>query len=266
MLECVVNISEGRNQTVLDTLTAAVGDDLLDLHVDAHHHRSVFTLVGEAAPRQLAERAVELIDLRAHAGVHPRIGVVDVVPFVPLRGATMLDAARAREQFCIWAGTVLSIPCFHYGADRSLPDVRRGAFTSFGPDCGPAVANPSVGACAVGARPLLVAYNIWVAGADLAAVRRCATAVRGPHLRTLGLQVGNRLQVSCNLISPLDVGPAEAVAAVTAEAPRHGLAIVGTELVGLIPEEVLVATPRDDWDRLDLAVSRTIEARLARTS
>lgn len=266
MLECVVNISEGRDITALDQLTLAIEDDLLDLHIDAHHHRSVFTLVGEQAPRRLAERAIELIDLRAHNGVHPRIGVVDVVPFVPLGNATMHDATRAREKFCIWAGTALSMPCFRYGADRSLPDVRRGAFIDFGPDCGPAVADPSVGACAVGARPLLVAYNVWVSGADLAAVRRCAAAVRSPHLRTLGLQVGSRLQVSCNLISPLDVGPAEAVAAITGEAPRHGLAVVGTELVGLIPEEVLAATPRDDWDRLDLAVDRTIEARLAQIS
>src|SRR5256885_987430 len=116
MLECVVNVSEGRDQGTLDELAAACGSDLLDRHVDPDHHRSVFTLVGEEAPRALAAGAGARLDLRTHTGVHPRLGVVDVVPFVPLAGAGLHDAVVARDAFARWAGTELAVPCFLYGS------------------------------------------------------------------------------------------------------------------------------------------------------
>ncbi len=263
MLECVVNISEGRDPVVLDRLSEAVRADLLDRHVDPHHNRSVFTLLGEDAPRLLTSAAIEAVDLRRHQGVHPRIGVVDVVPFVALDG-TPGEAAAARDRFCDWAGRTLSLPCFRYGDERSLPEVRRGAFDTLVPDCGPPRPHPTAGGCAVGARPLLVAYNVWVTGGALATVRAVAAAVRTPQLRTLGLQVGDRFQVSCNLVVPHEVGPREAVDRITDAAARHDISVQGTELVGLVPASVLDAIDPDEWQRLDLAPERTIEARIAR--
>jgi glutamate formiminotransferase len=259
VLECVVNVSEGRDNALLTRLDTVCGPDLLDRHSDPHHHRSVFTLVGEAAPRRLASLAVELLDLSGHLGVHPRIGVVDVVPFVPLAGATMADAVTARDAFAHWAAATLRVPCFLYGPERSLPDIRRGAFRSLAPDVGPPAPHPTAGAMAVGARGLLVAYNVWLASGDLAEARRVAAAVRSPAIRALGLPVGDRVQVSMNLIDPLQVGPAEAYDRVAALAQ-----VDGAELVGLVPAAVLAAIPRQRWEELDLGESRSIEAWLAR--
>lgn len=258
VLECVVNISEGRDRAVIDAIAAAAGADLLDVHTDPHHHRSVLTLIGERAPRAVATAAVERLDLRRHDGVHPRIGVVDVVPFVALAGSTMADAVRARDDFCRWAGEELQLPCFRYGPERTLPEVRRHAFGDLAPDCGPSAPHPSAGAAAVGARPLLVAYNVWLAEHDLALARRVAAAVRRPEVRALGLQVGDRVQVSMNLIDPLVVGPGVATDAVQALAE-----VAGCELVGLLPDAVLRAEDPARWRDLDLSADRTIEARLA---
>jgi glutamate formiminotransferase len=266
MLECVVNISEGRDASVLDAVAAAAGAALLDVHTDPHHHRSVLTLAGpevEEAARGVAAEAVARIDLRRHQGVHPRLGAVDVVPFVPLDGSTMEDAVAARGRFARWAGDELALPCFLYGPERSLPDVRRGAFGSLAPDTGPALPHPTAGAVAVGARPVLVAYNLWLAPTDPAATARAvAGRVRGPALRSLGLDVGGRAQVSCNLVDPGTVGPADAYDAVARCAAELGTSVVGTELVGLLPSVVLHAVPPQRWAALDLAPSRTIEARL----
>lgn len=258
MLEAVVNVSEGRDQAVLAALADAAGRDLLDLHADPYHHRAVLTLVGEDAPRRVATVAVERIDLGRHDGVHPRIGAVDVVPFVPLDGSTMADAVAARDRFSAWAAAELGLPCFVYGAERTLPAVRRGAWAAFGPDTGPDAPHPTAGACAVGARHLLVAYNVWLATPALGAARNAAAAVRGDGIRALGLPVGDRVQVSMNLLDPLRVGPAEAYDRVAAVVP-----VAGAELVGLVPAAVLERTAAGRWTELDLADDRTIEARLA---
>ena len=256
MLECVVNISEGRDGEVIAAVAAAAGSDLLDVHTDPHHHRSVLTLLGEEAPRAVARAAVDLIDLRSHQGVHPRIGAVDVVPFVPLDGSTFEDALAARDRFCGWAAAELALPCFSYGPDRTLPEIRRRAFVDLLPTTGPARPHPTAGAAAVGARPLLVAYNVWLTEPDLARARAVAAEIRSPQVRTLGLAVGDRVQVSMNLVDPLAVGPAAATDAVAALA-----SVAGCELVGLVPEAVLRAVPSGRWSELDLAVDRTIEAR-----
>jgi glutamate formiminotransferase len=259
VIECVVNVSEGRDQAVLGALEAAAGGDLLDLHRDPHHHRAVLTLVGTDAPRRVAAEAVARIDLRNHDGAHPRIGAVDVVPFVPLDGSSPADAVAARDDFCAWAAAALALPCFRYGPERTLPDVRRGAFAALAPDCGGPAPHPTAGGCAVGARPVLVAYNVWLDGGDVIAARRVAAAVRSPAVRALGLQVGRRVQVSMNLVAPAEVGPAAAFDAVAALTP-----VAGAELVGLVPDAVLRAAPEARWAELDLAPDRTIEARLAR--
>lgn len=257
VLECVVNVSEGRDHRLLAELRAVVGDDLLDLHTDPHHHRSVFTLVGEDAPRRLSTAAVAAIDLGGHAGAHPRIGAVDVVPFVPLDGSTMADAIAARDRFCTWAAATLALPCFRYGPERTLPEVRRRAFVDLAPDAGPPAPHPSAGAAAVGARDVLVAYNLWLVEPDLALAKHAAHAVRDDSVRALGLAVGDRVQVSMNLVAPHRVGPAAARDRVAALAP-----VAGAELVGLLPDAVLRAVDADRWAALDLSAERTIEARL----
>jgi glutamate formiminotransferase len=264
MLECVVNISEGRDAGRLRELAEAAGPDLLDLHADADHHRAVLTVVGERAPRALAARAVELLDLRDHVGAHPRLGVVDVVPFVALDGSTDADAVAARDGFASWFAVELGVPCFLYGPTRTLPEIRRQAFRGLRPDRGPASPHPTAGATAVGARPVLVAFNVWMTRPDLAVARRVASAVRGPSVRALGLQVGDATQVSMNLIDPLRFGPSEARALVERHLHAAGAAVARAELVGLVPEAVLRAVPAAEWSALDLAADRTIEARLAR--
>ena len=252
-----MNVSEGRDRRVVDAIAAAAGACLLDVHTDPHHNRAVLTLAGpdvEDGARAVAAETVRRVDLRLHAGVHPRLGAVDVVPFAPLAGATLEDAIAARDRFAAWAGHDLGLPCFLYGPERTLPDVRRQAFAGLVPDAGPAVPHPSAGAVCVGARPVLVAYNVWLApGADVAAARRVARAVRGPAVRALGLDVGGRAQVSMNLLDPFAIGPAQAYDAVAALA-----AVAGAELVGLLPRPVLEAVPAARWAELDLSPSQAL--------
>jgi glutamate formiminotransferase len=256
-LECVVNVSEGQDRRVVDAIAAAGGECLLDVHADRHHHRAVLTLAGSAvedAARAVAAETVRRVDLRIHAGVHPRLGAVDVVPFVPLAGSTLADALAARDRFAAWAADALELPCFLYGPERSLPEVRRSAFRALAPDLGPPVPHPTAGAVCVGARPVLVAYNVWLGdGVDLATARRVAAAVRGPAVRALGLAVGDRTQVSMNLIDPGVVGPAEAFDGVA-----RLVAVAGAELVGLVPRTVLDAVAMDRWIELDLSPARTL--------
>lgn len=254
-----MNISEGDDQDTIAAIADSAGRDLLDVHSDPHHNRSVLTLVGEEAPRRVAAATVGRLDLTSHRGAHPRTGVVDVVPFVPLSGATMADAVAARDSFAAWAARELGVPSFLYGTERTLPDIRRGAFTDLLPDHGDGEPHPTAGAMAVGARPVLIAYNVWLAQPDLELANAVARRIRGPYLRTLGLEVGERVQVSMNLISPETVDPAAATDAVAVHA-----AVAGCELVGLLPQAVLEGIEPERWAELDLAEDRTIEARLAR--
>ena len=233
---------------------------MLDVHHDPHHNRAVFTLAGidvDAAARALTGEAVERLDLRTHEGVHPRLGVVDVVPFVPLDGSTMPEAIAARGAFASWAGTALALPCFLYGPERTLPDLRRNAFATLTPDTGPPSPHPTAGACAVGARTVLVAYNLWLRDADLAAAKGIAASLRSAQVRALAFPVGSQVQVSCNLVAPEIVGPAAIYDRVAAMA-----AIERAELVGLAPRSIVHAVDRARWVELDLGDERTIEARI----
>ncbi len=256
-----MNVSEGRDPSLIAALADAAGPALLDVHSDPHHHRSVFTLAGpgvEEGARRLARVAVDRVDLRSHRGAHPRLGALDVVPFVALAGSSPGDAVAARDRFAHWAADELKVPCFLYGPERALPTVRREAFSSLHPDAGPGRPHPSAGAVAVGARGALVAYNLWLApGSGLDLARKVAAAVRGPAIRALGLSLRHRAQVSCNLIDPLAVGPDAAFDAVAMHAE-----VDRAELVGLLPARVLEAIPSSRWEALDLSPSRTIEARL----
>lgn len=253
-----VNVSEGAEADLLERLRVACGPAVLDLHADRWHNRAVFTVAGVEAPRTLAVEAVAHLDIGAHRGAHPRLGVVDVVPFTPFGTSTMADALEARDSFARWAAVELDLPCFLYGPERSLPDIRRHAFERLAPDIGPPTPHPTAGAVCVGARGPLVAFNVWLPHDDLDAARSLASAVRGPRLRALGFLVGDRVQVSMNLVDPLALGPGaafDAVAALTA--------VERAELVGVVPAAVLAAEPRSRWAELDLAVDRTVEHRLA---
>ena len=253
ILECVINVSEGRGPEVIAELAAAAGPALLDVHSDPYHHRSVLTLAGpevEDAARAVAAVAVERIDLRHHDGAHPRFGAVDVVPFVPLFGAAMDDAVAARDRFVVWARSTLALPCSSYGPDTvTLPELRRQARA--------VVAHPSAGVCAVGARPVLVAYNLWLDGGDVELALSIAAALRGPAVRALGLALGDQAQVSLNLVAPDEFGPAAAFDAVASRT-----AVARAELVGLVPASVLAAIPPERRAQLDVEPSRTIETRL----
>lgn len=264
MLECVINVSCGSDGPELSAIAGAAGPALLDLHRDAGHNRAVLTMAGpdvETAARSVATAAVALLDLRSHQGAHPRIGVLDVVPFVALAGSTAQAAVGARDRFARFAGAELDLPCFLYGPERSLPEVRRSAFDALAPDTGPARPHPSAGGCAVGARGVLVAYNLWLADAELGRAREVARSLRGPAVRALALAVGDGVQVSTNLIDPAVVGPADVYDAVAAAVP-----VARAELVGLVPRWVAEAAPRRRWPELDLAEERTIEWRLARSA
>jgi glutamate formiminotransferase len=275
----VVNLSEGRDSEGISALARAAGPALLDLHTDPDHHRSVFTLAGpaddvEGAVRSLATEAVARLDLGDHRGVHPRLGVLDVVPFVALvpgpdglRDGPLALAAAARDRFSTWAADELELPCFRYGPDGgtepTLPEVRRRAFADLAPDRGPATPHPTAGACCVGARPLLVAYNLVMEGGSPELARSVAAGLRGPGLRALGLEAGGRRQVSCNLTRPFEVGPAQCHDRAAALLEGTDAHLVGAELVGLVPAAVRHAVPEARREALGLPADRTIEARLA---
>ena len=263
MLECVVNVSEGRDARVIAGLTAAVSGAVLDVHSDPHHNRSVFTLVGEDAPRALTTCCVETLRIDTHEGAHPRLGVVDVVPFVPLAGSLFSDAVRARDDFAVWLARTHGVPAFLYGTGATLPQLRREAWNGRLPDCGPASPHPTAGAVCVGARNVLVAYNVWLDSPDPGPAKRIAAAVRDDTVRALGLVTGNHSQVSMNLVEPTITGPAAALDRIIPMAAAEGVTVLRCELVGLLPHDVLMNIPHGRWEQLDVSEDRTIEARLA---
>jgi glutamate formiminotransferase len=279
LVECVVNVSEGRDEVLLGRLASSAGAALLDQHRDPDHNRSVLTLAGPAdlvddAARSLARATVGALDLTQHRGAHPRLGVLDVVPFVPYapgRAAPedLSAAVRQRDAFARWIGEELGLPAFlygplHGGRTRTLPDIRRHAFgiapAGLTPDVGPAHADPRTGATAVGARRVLLAYNVWVSSVEVA--RQVAPSLRGSAVRALGLRVGARAQVSCNLLDPDRYGPERLYDAVAALVTQAGGRVDGGELVGLIPEVVLAAVPRERRAELGLSDGATVESRL----
>lgn len=254
-----MNVSEGADEEQLRLLADDVGMDLLDLHSDADHNRSVFTLAGVDAPRVLARSALTHLDISKHVGVHPRVGIVDVVPFVAIDPSTSDEAIAARDDFARFAARELGVPCFLYGPERTLPYIRKHAFVDLTPDFGPPTPHPQAGAMCVGARPILIAYNLWLKNSSLDEAKRISKDLRSDSVRALGLQVGKHAQVSMNLIAPEVSGP-DAVYDFVAERAEIDFA----ELVGLVPARTLARIDRSRWEQLDLSSDRTIEARLAR--
>jgi glutamate formiminotransferase / 5-formyltetrahydrofolate cyclo-ligase len=271
VFECVVNISEGRDLPVLEQLTRAAGDSLRDRHRDRHHHRSVFTLINEPEElvndlHTLASTAYQRIDLRTHRGAHPRFGVVDVVPFVALAPEDPDTARGLRDEAAAWFADTFFVPVFVYGplADgttRTLPEIRHAAFESLAPDFGPDAPSGNKGAVAVGCRPLLVAWNLWLRGASLDDAKGLAAIVRSPSVRALAFEVGEDVQVSCNLVD-VDAARPSAIYDAVRERLAPGAAIDHAELVGLAPRSLLDAEDEARWEELGLSPESTIEARL----
>lgn len=268
MFECVINVADGRDLDALDDLARRAGASFRDLHSDPVHHRSVFTLVADAPAlardvRALITGAYEHFDLRRHEGVHPRFGVVDVVPFVAYHDDAT-TALALRNDTATWLVETFDVPVFFYVGQptlglRTLPEVRRGAFRDFSPDRGPDEPTPSKGAVALGVRDVLVAWNVWLRGVPLAETKLVAAALRSAAVRTLGLELGDATQVSCNLTAPYDVGPGAVYDAIVAHVGSAH--VERAELVGLLPEAVLRHEPPERWAQLDLSLERTIEAR-----
>jgi glutamate formiminotransferase / formiminotetrahydrofolate cyclodeaminase len=266
LVECVPNFSEGRRPEVIARIREAVaaidGVVVLDVSSDTSHNRTVLTFV--APPEAAAEAAFagirtakELIDLTHHQGEHPRMGATDVVPFVPLEGVTMDACVALAKTLGERVGRELAIPVFLYerAATRpeyeNLADVRRGEFEGLRanmrqPDFGPPAVHPTAGAVAIGARPFLVAYNVYLGPAsNLPVAKDVAKAIRGSsgglrYVKGLGLEVDGQAQVSMNLVD-IDKTPLfRAYEVVRSEAAAHGVAPTWSEIVGLVPERALL--------------------------
>ena len=273
LIECVPNFSEGRRPDLVDAIRAAIAAvesvHILDVSSDASHNRSVITFVAsvdhavDAAFAGIA-KARELIDLTTHQGEHPRLGATDVVPFIPLEGATMDDCIALARRLGARVGDELEIPVYLYERaatrpDReNLADVRRGEFEGLrgeigtnaarDPDFGPKRVHPTAGATAVGARPFLVAYNVYLGPAsNIGVAKDVAKAVRGSsgglrYVKGLGLEVDGQAQVSMNLVDLEKTPLYRAYDMVKMEAAAHGVAPTWSEIVGLVPERALFET------------------------
>ena len=269
-MECVPNVSEGRDPARLGRLAAAVtatpGVRLANVHADPDHHRSVFTFLGPpgavaAAALALADAVVTEVDMREHHGIHPRIGALDVLPFVPLAGTTMAEAVALAHATGRALAARHALPVYYYGHAARRPErwalreLRHGEYEGLAarlasadgrPDDGPARFDARAGAVLIGARDVLVAYNVWLATGDLAAARAIARSVRTsggglPAVQALGLPLASRgrVQVSMNLLD-YRVTPIPAVFDRVREgAARAGHAVDRAELVGLAPRAAL---------------------------
>jgi len=278
LIECVPNFSEGRDAAKVDAIVEAIrsvrGIAILDREMDADHNRSVVTFAGpatavvEAAFRGV-ERAIGLIDLRHHTGVHPRIGACDVVPFVPVEGVSLEDCVRLANELGLRLWESLHVPVYLYEAAARRPDrlnlenIRRGQFEGlrdevrtnpdrlpdFGPNFEDAELHPSAGATVVGARKFLIAYNINLNTGDVEIAKRIAKAIRFSsggfrYVKSMGVPLASRnlAQVSMNLTDFEQTPIHRVFEAVRAEAARYGVSIVGSEIVGLIPKRALEMT------------------------
>jgi glutamate formiminotransferase / 5-formyltetrahydrofolate cyclo-ligase len=290
LFEAVPNFSEGKDVAKISRITEAVraisGVRILDVHSDPDHNRSVLTIAGEEDPVlagaiALAKACAAELDLAYQSGEHPRMGVLDVLPFVPLEGATMDDAVRLAHQAGERLGP-LGFPVFLYGAAattrhrRSLPDIRRGGYEGVAsrledplwkPDYGPKTLDPHRGAVAVGARPFLVAFNAYLNTGDVEVARAVARQVREsggglPAVRALGLGVGGKAQVSMNLIDLEQTPIPVALEAVRSAAAGLGASVESTELVGLTPLEAVLQTARYYLGLRELDAHHVLESRL----
>jgi glutamate formiminotransferase len=273
IIECVPNISEGRTvelvQRIADALRAIEGVRVLDVQSDASHHRSVLTLAGDRealsqAVLRLYELAVASIDLNVHRGEHPRLGAVDVCPFIPIEGVTMDQCVEVAREVAAEVARRFQLPVFLYEeaattpSRRNLEDIRRGEFEGlaakmqqpdWSPDFGPNQPHPTAGATVIGARMPLIAYNINLATDRLDVAKKIASAIRFSSggfrfVKAMGIELKERdiVQVSMNLTNYEKTPMFRVFEAVKREADRYGVAILESEIVGLVPSAALLQT------------------------
>lgn len=273
VIECVPNISEGRRSDVIESiansLRAVPGLRVLDVQSDASHNRSVFTLAGDADAMRagipiLFAGALKAIDLRTHQGEHPRLGAVDVVPFIPIESVTMDECVQLAKQIAADVATRFSLPVYLYEdaasnpARKNLEDVRRGEFeglaakmkqSGWAPDYGPAAPHETAGASVIGARMPLIAYNINLATNRLDVAKKIASAVRMSSgglrfVKAMGIPLEDRgiVQVSMNLTNFEKTPIFRVFEMVKREAARYGVTVLESEIVGLIPSAALMQT------------------------
>lgn len=244
---------------VIAALAESVRTSLLDLHFDKVHNRSVFTLAGDQLQQDLqnlSQLCANTLDIRLHKGAHPRLGILDVVPFVPILGSGIEAAYAARDEYARFLSRELSVPVFLYDNDRTLPYVRKHGFEDLQPDLGPATPHTALGASCIGVRPELVAYNLTV-DAELATAKRLVQSLRSRYVRALTFDISGVTQISTNLIEPLSFGPGDLYQEV-----RKAFRIIKAELVGLVNEPILHAIRHDLRPVLEIHEEDTVEYRL----
>ena len=297
LIECVPNVSEGRRTEIVEKLAQNIrhvpGVRLLDYSSDREHYRSVFTIVGEAPPLQeavysLFDVVLSEIDLRTHTGAHPRLGAVDVIPFIPIEGATMGDCVSLSRATGSEIGRRFRVPVYLYEeastdpARTRLEDIRRGQFEGlaakmsqpgWAPDYGPRAVHPSAGASIVGARMPLIAYNINLSTNRLDVAKRIATTVRHsggglPHVKAMGVALKDRdiVQVSMNLTNYEVTSIGHVFDEVCREAERHGVTALENEIIGLVPRAALAGLS-ESFTRLGpIREDQILETRLRPTA
>ena len=293
IMECVPNFSEGRDlgkiEKIIEPFRARQGVKLLDYSNDEDHNRLVVTVVGEpealkAALLEAVGQAVALIDLNRHTGQHPRMGAVDVIPFIPIKGCTMDEAIALSKEVGEQIATLYQVPVFLYEKSATAPHrenlaaVRKGEFEGMAekiklaewqPDFGPAERHPTAGTVAVGARMPLVAYNVNLGTADLNIASDIARKIRfiGGGLRyckAMGVELKERgiVQVSINMTDYTRTALYRAFELVKIEARRYGVAVVGSEIIGLVPMEALIDTASFYLGLENFSMNQVLEARI----
>jgi glutamate formiminotransferase len=296
IIECVPNVSEGRRPDVVDalaqTLRSVAGVRVLDASSDPAHNRSVFTMAGDAAPLKaavlaLVAAATARIDLRAHTGEHPRLGAVDVVPFVPIEGVTMDDCVTLAKETAADIAARFQIPVFLYEeaasspARRNLEDIRRGEFEGlaakintpqWAPDFGPSRPHPTAGAIVMGARMPLIAFNINLATDRLDVAKKIASAIRHSSggfrfVKAMGVALDDRgiVQVSINLTNHEKTPMHRVFDAVRREAERYGVSVLESEIIGLTPQAALVSSAGHYLQLARFSSNQILENRLRDT-
>jgi len=297
IIECVPNISEGRRSEVVERIVDAVrrvpGARLLDYSSDASHNRSVNTLAGDAAPLKAAvlalfDAALGAIDLRAHTGEHPRLGAIDVVPFVPIEGVTMEECVALAKDTAREVAERFGVPVYLYEEASSNPlrknleDIRRGEFeglaakmaaNGWAPDFGPSTPHPRAGASVIGARMPLIAYNINLDTDRLDVAKKIAAAVRFSSggfrfVKAMGVTLADRgiVQVSMNLTNYEKTPILRVFDAVKREAERYGVTVLESEIVGLVPSAALVDVAASTLQLTQFTRDQILEARLRESS
>ncbi len=293
LIECVPNISNGTNPEIVEYCIDAIRENkdlkLIDYSSDADHNRSVITFVGESeavvqGAYELARRALEKIDLNHHSGTHPRMGAIDVIPFVPLGETTIEECIKASEDLGKLIGEQLQLPVYLYALSakqenrKKLPPIRKGQFEAFEekiklpewqPDFGPANRHPTAGVVAVGAREFLIAFNIYLSTKDEEIAERIAKGLResgGGHrfLQAKGMYIAEKdlTQVSMNILNFNKLPLYRVIELVRLEAKRFGVEIIETELIGLAPLQSIMDTAAYYMQLPALSTEQLVESKI----